>query len=214
MNTNLVQYYKDRAKEYERIYFKPERQEELAKAHIILQDIFKNKDVFEVACGTGYWTEHIALSARTILATDINKEVIEIAEQKEYPRKNVIYQTADLYTHKNDKKHESLFAGFIWSHVKRQEIIPFVDALNKLVVPGGILVIMDNNYVEGSSTPITRTDELGNTYQTRKLSDGSTHLVLKNFPTEAYLRETLNYISGDFKFIQLQYFWIAVINTR
>jgi hypothetical protein len=39
--------------------------------------------------------------------------------------------------------------------------------------------------VAGSSTPISRTDAAGNTYQQRRLDDGSSHEVLKNFPTPA-----------------------------
>jgi hypothetical protein len=37
MNKDLVEYYKERAKEYELIYAKPERQEDLKKAAEILQ---------------------------------------------------------------------------------------------------------------------------------------------------------------------------------
>ena len=47
--------------------------------------------------------------------------------------------------------------------------------------------MLDNRYVEGSSTPVTERDADGNGYQLRKLADGSTHRVLKNFPTEAEL---------------------------
>ena len=47
--------------------------------------------------------------------------------------------------------------------------------------------MLDNQYVLGSSTPISRTDAEGNTYQTRPLKDGSSHEVLKNFPTHAQL---------------------------
>jgi len=44
---------------------------------------------------------------------------------------------------------------------------------------------MDNRYVDGSSTPISERDADGNTYQRRRLADGSDNRVLKNFPTEA-----------------------------
>ena len=56
MNTDLIKYYKKRAKEYENIYLKPERQNDILKAAIILQDIFTDKNIFEIACGTSYWT--------------------------------------------------------------------------------------------------------------------------------------------------------------
>ena len=49
--------------------------------------------------------------------------------------------------------------------------------------PGATVVIVDNNYVEGSNHRITRTDEKGNTYQRRCLADGREWEVRKNFPT-------------------------------
>jgi len=38
--------------------------------------------------------------------------------------------------------------------------------------------------VPGSSTPISRWDAAGNTYQARPFAGGSQHEVLKNFPDE------------------------------
>ena len=50
-----------------------------------------------------------------------------------------------------------------------------------------MIAFLDNRYVEGSSTPVSRRDAQGNSYQARKLDDGSTHEVLKNFPDEGEL---------------------------
>ncbi len=213
MNTDLVKYYKDRAKEYEKIYSKPERQEELITASKILQETFRGKSVFEIACGTGYWTEHIAKTAHAIIATDINETVLEIAKQKEYPLKNVKFEVVDIFNTTLTKKHESLFAGFIWSHIKKQDLANFIKSLRSMIKPDGTVVIMDNNYVEGSNHPITETDESGNTFQTRKLDDGSSHLVLKNFPTENYFKEVMKEFSGEIKFINLKYYWIAILSN-
>jgi len=80
MNNDLVEYYAERAKEYEKIYDKPERQGDLKALSNLVQTIFAAKDVFEIACGTGYWTQHIAKTADSVLATDINQAVIDIAE--------------------------------------------------------------------------------------------------------------------------------------
>ena len=41
------------------------------------------------------------------------------------------------------------------------------------------MVYVDNRYVAGSSTPISRRDEFGNTYQLRSLKDGTHYEVLK-----------------------------------
>jgi demethylmenaquinone methyltransferase/2-methoxy-6-polyprenyl-1,4-benzoquinol methylase len=69
-------------------------------------------------------------------------------------------------------------------------------------------VFVDNAYVEGSSSPISRTDESGQTYQTRKLDDGSVHEVLKNFPTESELRAAVDRLALDVQVEFLRYYWI------
>jgi demethylmenaquinone methyltransferase/2-methoxy-6-polyprenyl-1,4-benzoquinol methylase len=105
-------------------------------------------------------------------------------------------------------KRESLFGGFIWSHIKLQDLKRFIDVANSLVKAGGTIVFMDNNYVEGSNLPLTEKDDSGNTYHTRTLEDGTTHKVLKNFPSEAAIREVLTGRASEIDFIQLQYYWI------
>ena len=183
MNTDLISYYRDRAKEYEKIYLKPERQHDLKEAAIILQNFFSNKEIFEISCGTGYWTEKIAKKANSIFATDINETVLEIAKHKDYGNTDVSFGIADFYNYQSTKKYQGLFGGFIWSHIQKQDLKKFLIKINSFVLPGGSIVFIDNNYVEGSNYPITKTDEQGNTFQTRKLEDGSLHLVRKNFPT-------------------------------
>jgi 2-polyprenyl-3-methyl-5-hydroxy-6-metoxy-1,4-benzoquinol methylase len=214
MNTDLVSYYKDRAAEYEKIYSKPERQEDLKRAAGILKDIFEGKQVLEIACGTGYWTEKIAETAASFFATDINESVIEIAKKKDFDGKQVSFGISDLYSFPSGTKYESLFGGFIWSHILLQDLDKFLITLNSLVSAGGTVVLMDNNYIEGSNHPITNKDPLGNTYQTRSLENNTSHLVLKNFPEESFLREKLNGISTEVKFFNLKYYWILCYTTK
>ncbi|WP_419801481.1 methyltransferase domain-containing protein [Mucilaginibacter sp.] len=208
MNSDIVSYYKDRAKEYEKIYSKPERQNDLLLAGQILKDILADKDVFEIACGTGYWTQKISATAKNILATDINDTVIEVAKSKNYSPAKVVFQTADIFDLINTNKHESLFGGFIWSHIKLQDLNNFIDTVNNLVSDCGTIVFMDNNYVEGSNIAVTDKDDFGNTYQTRVLENGTTHKVLKNFPAEIFVRQLLTDRATEIDFINLQYYWI------
>jgi SAM-dependent methyltransferase len=210
MNNDLVKYYKDRASEYERIYYKPERQEDLKSSAVHLQELFKEKEVFEIACGTGFWTERILKTAHSVLASDINLSVLEVAKQKEFVKENpnIRFEVADIYNFQPAKKYESLFGGFIWSHIPKQELDYFFETLNNFVLRGGTIVLMDNAYVEGSNLPITETDAHGNTFQTRKLDDGSTHKVLKNFATESFLKEKIKGFATEINFIQMKYFWI------
>lgn len=213
LNSDTILYYKDRAREYEKIYFKPERQNDLKRATEILQVVFNNKEIFEIACGTGYWTERIAKTAKTILATDINDTVIEVAKSKNYSPAAVRFQIADIFNLPVGLEYESIFGGFIWSHIKVEDLNNFIDRLHKLIVKGGIAVFIDNNYVEGSNLPITDIDNMGNTFQTRQLENGSKHKVLKNFPTKKFIRQLLADKASDINIINLKYYWILTYKT-
>ncbi|MET4081464.1 ubiquinone/menaquinone biosynthesis C-methylase UbiE [Pedobacter sp. UYP30] len=172
MNRDLATYYEQRAKEYERVYAKPERKEDLKRSTMILQELLANKTVLEIACGTGYWTEKIAQTATSILATDVGKKVLEVARAKKISTKKVTFLLSDLFELNFKNEYESLFGGFIWSHILLQNIQDLLKKVNELVLPGGTVVFMDNNFVQGSSRPISQTDKVGNTYQTRKLENG------------------------------------------
>lgn len=210
MNRDLISYYSQRAKEYERIYAKPERQEDIRNVQDILSVAFPQKRVLEVGCGTGYWTPSIASSATSVLATDINETVLEIARNKSYPQHNVTVQQKDLYDLAGSypKEFSAIFAGFVWSHLKREKLLSILSSLHNCLQSGSKVVWIDNQYVEGSNTPISHWDEHGNSYQTRSLDDGSTHLVLKNFPTDDEFSIILKGMVRDIHIQRLDYFWI------
>ena len=214
MNSDLITYYKERAQEYEDIYLKPERQDDLRSAGRILRAVFEDRTVLEIACGTGYWTEQIVQTARWVLATDINETVIDIARQKNIPAGRGTFSVADIYELRQDTRYDSLFGGFIWSHIPLQELEGFISTINKIVAPGSTVVFMDNNYVPGSNTPISDTDGYGNTFQTRQLKDGTKHRVLKNFPTGHFLREKLGGMADNISIIKLRYYWILSYRSR
>ena len=213
MNTDIINYYKERAKEYETIYLKPEREDDLKAATLILQQTFANKNMMEICCGTGYWTEKIATTTASIFATDINDTVVEIAKHKTYLNNKVTFGIADFYSYEPDRQYESLFGGFIWSHIPLQGLDNFIAKANHCVIPGGTVVFMDNKFVTGSNLPITQTDEQGNTFQTRALQDGSTHLVRKNFPSKDFVTEKLKYVAATIQFIELEYYWLVIYET-
>ena len=51
--TDLLGYYAARAAEYEKVYDKPERRDDLERLHEIVPAYFDGRRVLEVACGTG-----------------------------------------------------------------------------------------------------------------------------------------------------------------
>ena len=205
---NLKDYYARRADEYERIYDKPERQSDLAQLRKIIPLLLNGRDVLEIACGTGYWTQFVAARADSVLATDVNEEVLALAGPKAYPRNNVSFQCLDIYSEEPlAQRFDAGLAAFWWSHVPRQTQGRFVEHFHRRLEPGAVVVILDNRYVEGSSTPLTRTDEHGNTFQTRTLDDGTCYEVLKNIPDEAELAGALGKDARALEYVELDYFW-------
>ena len=203
-------YYARRAAEYESVYAKPERQSDLARMRRDIPALFMGERVLEIACGTGYWTPLIAAQAESVLALDYNEETLAIAKSKTYRKANVRFERGDAYDLPAWKESFSAaYAGFWWSHVPLGKIDFFLDHLRSRLEPRARVAFMDNRYVEGSSTPISRRDAEGNTYQARRLSDGSSHEVLKNFPTTAELRARLARLGTDVAITEYQYYWVA-----
>lgn len=205
----LADYYAKRAAEYERIYAKPERQADLQALRERVGKMFSGKKVLEIACGTGYWTEVIAGRAAEVLALDVNREVLEMARLKKIPEAKVKYSIGSAYEIPDfGRRHDALFAGFWWSHVSLPRLDAFLESAAKAVAPGALIAFLDNRYVEGSSTPRSRRDADGNSYQLRKLDDGSTHEVLKNFPSEGELIRRASRHGWGANVELLQHYWL------
>jgi demethylmenaquinone methyltransferase/2-methoxy-6-polyprenyl-1,4-benzoquinol methylase len=209
MDSHLVEYYAQRAAEYERIYAKPERQADLATLRSHATHLLAGHDVLELACGTGYWTFLLASVVRSILATDVSQEALTVARAKTYPAGRVTFAHLDAYHPAGAPgRFTAAFAGFWWSHVPRERLAAFLNALHRRLGAGALVIFLDNRYVTGSSTPVSRTDERGNTYQMRALADGRTYEVLKNFPAPAELLDALAGAATDSSLTELQYYWL------
>ncbi len=205
----LAAYYALRAAEYERIYARPERQAELAVVKARLRKMFAGRKVLELACGTGYWTEVIAPGAAYVTAVDINEEVLRIARSKSYAEYRVSFVQGDCYAPPDtDRSHDALFAGFWWSHVLLSGLDNFIGNATRSVAPGALIAFLDNSYVEGTSTAISRRDEEGNSYQLRTLEDGSRHEVLKNFPAEGELIQRASKHGWGANVELFQHYWL------
>ena len=205
----MLDYYKRRASYYERVYHKPERQHDLRAMEAWLPGVFAGRRVLEVACGTGWWTPHGARDALSWLATDLNPETMAVAQAKALPP-CVRFASADAYrlAELGDERFDAAFAGCWWSHVPLERLSGWVDALHAKLEPGARVVVLDNSYVQTSSTPITRRDARGNSYQMRSLDDGSLHEVLKNFPSRDEAFALLGARAVEPQWIAYEHYWI------
>jgi demethylmenaquinone methyltransferase/2-methoxy-6-polyprenyl-1,4-benzoquinol methylase len=207
MPASMADYYQARAPEFERVYDKPERQADLSKLRAWLADEARGSTLLEVACGTGYWTGVAATTAKTIVATDFNASPLEIARSKGLGV-HVTFAQADAYALPDyGLAFDAGMAHFWWSHVSVADQQPFVDHFTSRLCQGAKLLMIDNTFVAGSMAPVSRTDELGNTFQLRHLQDGSEYEIIKNFPSHAQLRSALGAHCAAVDILQLQYYW-------
>lgn len=211
--SELTAYYAARASEYDEIYRKPERQADLREIERWLPAVFAGRSVLEVACGTGYWTAFIAPAVSRMVAVDAAPETLRIAAAR-VPAGKVELVVGDAYALPlAGQALQGAFAGFWLSHVPRSRVREFLAGLHACLAPGATVVLLDNLFVEGSSSPVSGRDEEGNTYQERRLRDGSAHRVLKNFPSEDELLEATAGLRKSVEYRCWQYYWALRYET-
>jgi len=210
-DAGLVAYYAARAKEYEQVYEKPERQGDLARLHEIVPAFFAGRRVLDAPCGTGYWTRRIAPRAASITGVDLSPETLEIARANQPPAHPATFVVGDVYAlDQIDGDFDAACVGFWWSHVLLIDLERFLNGLHTRLPAGSRVLVLDNRYVEGSNYPITRADDAGNTYQVRRLNSGAEYEVLKNFPSPAFVRETVESCGGaEVEVVELTHYWYA-----
>lgn len=207
----MPRYYAQRAAEYERVFDKPHRQADIATLKAWLRDQFAGRRVLEVATGTGFWLPEATTDCTAWHGTDLNPEVLAVARQKPLDFGRVQFSLANAYALAASvpgTDFDAAFAGLWFSHVPKGRRSEWLDQLHACLQPGARVVLIDNRYVEGDSTPVTRFDAEGNGYQLRSLSDGSRHEVMKNFPRPAEFEALLG--GRPFEFRELDYFWTLV----
>lgn len=215
ISRNLKEYYALRAEEYEKVYANPSRQESIKWLQALLRQSFVGKRVLEVSCGTGYWTPTLASVAVSVLATDVNESVLDIARGKSYPQANVDFQLADAFSLEQvEGIFDAGFSGFWWSHISRERLRAFLDSFHGRLQPGAVVVFADNNPSEDLHGKHSEyVDAAGNQYSLRDLEDGRQYEIIKNFPTEAEVREALDGIGQEVQYFQSPCYWCMSYRT-
>jgi ubiquinone/menaquinone biosynthesis C-methylase UbiE len=217
---SMREYYAQRAAYYERVYAKPERQADLQAMKIALPKYFENRHVLEIACGTGYWTPYAAAKSKSWLATDLNVETLNVARAKPelsmHAPTGLSWAIADAYSlaELGDQKFDAAFAGCWWSHVLLAQLPVWLRTLHARLLPGSTVVMLDNSFIQTSNLPITRKDAEGNTYQNRTLDNGSTHEVLKNFPTQEQAFALIEPYAKNTQWLAFEHYWMLIYTLK
>ena len=134
-------------------------QDDIGSLRSILGDLLRGHSVLEVACGTGFWTREIAVTASHIHATDVNDSVLEIASERLRLYRNVTFGRDDAFALIGTSGvFTAAFAGFWWSHVARgEQLSRFLNVLHAKLQPGALVVFTDNRFT--SRAAISRSPE-------------------------------------------------------
>ena len=162
-------------------YTDPVAEELRAPIKMLFREFARGRDVLEIACGTGYWTEVIASTARTVVATDLSAAMVAIARKRLASCANIRCEVADAYSLDSvTGKFNAGFAHWWWSHVPRPMIPVFLEALHGRLESGASVLFGD--HLPGGWGD-QRQDADGNTLDERTLKDGRSFEIVKNFPT-------------------------------
>jgi SAM-dependent methyltransferase len=192
----MNEYYRARARLHDEYmgYTGGERMEELLAPVIAFVEPFvSGRDVLEIACGTGNWTQVLARRARSVLATDINEPMLAIARTKPFAGGAVSFLEDDAYTLSGVPGNlTAAFAADWWSHVPRSRLRPFLTLLHSKLRPGSNVVFLDILRQDHPDLTPYRKDEEGNLVIRRRLPDGREFDVLKNYPSREDVLATLD----------------------
>jgi SAM-dependent methyltransferase len=197
----MREYYRDRAPYHDR-YMSWSGQEDMERLMEpvvrVVEAAVRDGNVLEVACGTGNWTQVISSRARSVVATDLIGDYLDLARTKPYGRDNVTFIEADAYQLGDlEGPFDAAVAVDFWSHVPRSMGDAFLSALSSVLRPGSPVVLVDMLRSDAFQLSFHGYDADGNEIHLRTLPNGRSYRVVKNFPEEEELRGRLEPWADD-----------------
>jgi len=215
MNT-LEKYYAQCASSYDAVYEQEDRQDDLETLQEAVAELLQGHKVLELACGSGYWTQFISIGAASVTAIDASPEMLALAAERDIDPDVVTFAHGDARSLDTVPAGQftACFAAGWWSHVGRAEQDKYLALLRSKLGKDALLVLLDSNQVEGVSVPIARTDADGNTYQFRTTPAGERLEIMKNYPTDSWLRKRLSTAGREVRTERLKYYWMATCRLK
>jgi ubiquinone/menaquinone biosynthesis C-methylase UbiE len=210
----MEDYYRERAAEYDDFYQVTRRKDDLADLRAWLIERVQGRTILEVAAGTGYWTEVAAPVAKAITATDYNAGTLAIAARR-CLGPHVKFLAADAYrlpifTETFDVGMAMLW----WSHIEKQRREEFLAHFTSRLQPRSLILMIDQFFVDGVSNPISRKDKWNNQYTVRTLGNGAKYEIVKNYPSDAELHDSLSSVCEDISVTRFREFWALSARVR
>jgi len=195
-------YYRARAPEYDEWFLRRGRYDRGAVANAqwfrevdevreALAAELPARDVLELACGTGLFTERLAAGATHVTAVDASREVVALNRARcaaaGAAGRRVTYEVADVFRWEAARRYDLVFFGFWLSHVPPTRFGAFWRLVDAALAPSGRVFFVDNR----RSAPTTASREGPDGLETRTLNDGREFEIVKIFYEAPVLHERL-----------------------
>jgi hypothetical protein len=171
-----------------------ERAADIADLQPYVAELVRGHAVLELAYEHSDWT---AALADTAAAVDTRR--LDVRQLPE-----------DLH----GKGYTCVFVAHWWARLTRREQDAFLVQLRARVGKDVLLVLLDDEYVEGYSLPVARTDAEGNTYQFVTAPDGQRVELTKNYPSDSALRKRLASAGRDIRIERWEHFWLLTCRIK
>ena len=185
-----IDYYKNRAQEYDEWFYREGRYflgekhkiQWFSEVKIIESALIDSKphgNILELACGTGIWTEKLLPHADKITAVDASEETINVCKSK-LPETKIEFLNCDIFNWKPKIKYDYIFFGHWLSHVPKNQFNSFWSTVKSALNPNGQVFFVDSLFSQNSTgignKPI---DKSG--FVERKLNNGKWYRIVKEF---------------------------------
>jgi len=166
-----------------------QHKELMAPVIAIVEPLIKNRNVLEIACGTGIWTATLADFAQKVTAADISPAALKIAAEKLAEYNNIELIADDAYSLENTGRgFAAAFSSDWFSHIPRKSIAGFIKNLESRLTPGAPVIFLDMSHRPIFDEDPFEYDSHGNRVSRRSLPDGTEFDIIKNFFTEAEIK--------------------------
>jgi SAM-dependent methyltransferase len=216
----VARYYAIAAAGYDEREEDEERTEDLEEVADGISGLVEDVTVLELACGTGRWTEILADVAGHVIAVDINEAMLEQARDRGLDEDLVTFVQADALELPADlvppgvAPVKAVFIGFWWSHLTRAHQDLLLAGLRARLGKDVMLIVLDDNYVEGVSEPVARTDTHGTTWHFVNTEDGERFELPKSYPTDSSLRKRMANVAREIRVARWDTVWVLTCRLK
>lgn len=152
-------------------------------------------DVLELACGPGWWTKRLAMSAASVTGLDASPEMLALNRSR-VGRENVRLLESDIFDWSPDRLYDLVFFSFWLSHVPPDRFDEFWTVVANCLKPGGRVFFADERQSDPRDGPEESLhDDRGTAV--RGLEDGRRFRMVKVYYPGDEIERRLTHLGWD-----------------